>query len=81
MRIRIEEDPTEEDMMKAKVGDRLVVHGRKAGQPDRIAEILEVRGEKGQEPFFVRWEDGHEGLIFPGSDAVVQEGRDPKPRR
>lgn len=61
--------------MDAKVGDRLVIRGHKSGQPDRVAEVLEVRGEGGHEPFYVRWlEDGHEALIFPGSDAVVEKG-------
>jgi hypothetical protein len=59
--------------MKANVGDRLVVKGHRIGEPDRNAEILEVHGEDGGPPFLVRWdEDGHEGLFFPGSDAVVE---------
>ncbi len=42
------------------------------GEPDRDAEILEVRGEAGGPPYLVRWDDdGHEGLFFPGSDAVI----------
>jgi hypothetical protein len=37
---------------------------------------LEVHGEKGEPPYLVRWaDDGHEGLIFPGSDASVERGR------
>ena len=67
--------------MEAKVGDRLVIRGHKTGQPDRVAEILEVRGDRGHEPFFVRWlEDGHEALIFPGSDAVIEKGGRAKQR-
>lgn len=59
--------------MKAEVGDRLVVHAHHLGESERDAEILEVRGEKGQPPFRVRWsDDGHEGLFFPGSDASVE---------
>ena len=57
--------------MQANVGDRLVVRSHHVGQPDRGAEILEVRGEGGGPPFYVRWEDGHEGLFFPGTDATV----------
>ena len=58
--------------MDAKVGDRLVIKGHHVGEPDRNAEILEVHGEHGAPPFLVRWDDdGHEGLFFPGSDAVV----------
>jgi len=59
--------------MRAAVGDRLVNKGHHVGEPDRDAEILEVHGEDGKPPYVVRWEeDGHEGLFFPGSDAVVQ---------
>jgi Domain of unknown function (DUF1918) len=60
-------------MMRATAGDRLVIKGHHVGEPDRDAEILEVRGDDGGPPYLVRWEDdGHEGLFFPGSDATVQ---------
>ena len=58
--------------MEASVGDRIVVKGHRLGEPERDAEVLEVRGHDGAPPYFVRWDDGHEGLYFPGSDAVVQ---------
>ena len=64
--------------MHAQKGDRLVIRGHHVGEPDRDGEILEV-GEQGGPPYLVRWsDDGHEGRIFPGSDAVV---RHPEPRR
>jgi hypothetical protein len=63
--------------MHAQKGDRLVIRGHHVGEPDRDAVILEV-GEHGGPPYLVRWsDDGHEGQIFPGSDAVV---RHPEPR-
>jgi hypothetical protein len=59
--------------MQAKAGDRIIIRGHHIGEPDRDAEILEVRGADGGPPYVVRWEDsGHETLFFPGSDAVVQ---------
>ncbi len=59
--------------MKAAVGDRIVVKGHRIHEHDRDAEILEVRGEDGGPPFLVQWaDDGHVGLYFPGSDAVVE---------
>ena len=59
--------------MKAQVGDMLVVSGHRVGEPDRTGEVVEVRGEDGEPPYVVRWDDtGHEGLYFPGSDAHVQ---------
>lgn len=59
--------------MKASAGDRLIIKSHHSGEPDRDAEILEVRGADGGPPYVVRWEDtGHESLFFPGSDALVQ---------
>ncbi len=59
--------------MRAAVGDRLVVKAHRVGEHDRAAEILAVEGHDGAPPYLVRWEDdGHEGLFFPGADAVVE---------
>jgi hypothetical protein len=59
--------------MQAKVGDRLVIKGHRVGEHDRDAEVLEVRGTDGGPPYLVRWdEDGHVGLLFPGSDATIE---------
>jgi hypothetical protein len=41
---------------------------------DRTGEIIEVKGPSGTPPYLVRFEDGHEGLVFPGPDAVVESG-------
>lgn len=54
--------------MHASVGDGVVVHGRTVGSHDRKGEILEVHGPGGTEPFLVRFDDGHEALIYPGPD-------------
>lgn len=61
-------------MMNATVGDRIRVHGRTVGAGEQLGEIVEVRGENGQPPYLVRFSDGHEGLIFPGSDCEVDAG-------
>lgn len=66
--------------MWATPGDRLVITGHRVGDHGRDAEILEVRGAEGGPPFFVRWRDGHEGLVFPGPDAAVEHDT-PTPRR
>jgi hypothetical protein len=64
--------------MQAKAGDRIVVKGHRIGEPDRDCLVLEVRGQEGGSPYLVRWaDDGHEGLYFPGSDAVVAPYEDP----
>ncbi|GAB3140774.1 DUF1918 domain-containing protein [Microbispora hainanensis] len=57
--------------MHATVGDRLVVHGAVVGDHEKHGVIVEVRGPEGGPPFLVRYEDGHEALVFPGPDAVV----------
>jgi hypothetical protein len=58
--------------MKASVGDRLVINSTHVDGPVRDGEVLEVRGPNGEPPYLVRWSDGHEGLVFPGPDALVQ---------
>ena len=63
--------------MRAVVGDRLHVHGRVVGHREQTAEILEVRGEDGSPPYFVRYDDGHEALVVPGSDASVEHPQNP----
>ncbi|MEQ4207239.1 DUF1918 domain-containing protein [Actinopolymorpha sp. B17G11] len=59
--------------MHARVGDRLHVFGRHVGNPERMGQIVEVRGEDGSPPYVVRFDDGHEALVFPGPDAVVEQ--------
>jgi hypothetical protein len=66
-------------IMKAQVGDRLVIKGHRVHEPDREAEILEVRGMEGGPPYLIRWLDSdHETIIYPGVDARV-EGPRPMP--
>ncbi|MEV0029428.1 DUF1918 domain-containing protein [Nocardia sp. NPDC050793] len=58
--------------MEANVGDRLLVHGHVVGEGDRHGEIVEVRGDGGAPPYVVRFTDGHESLVYPGPDAVIE---------
>lgn len=58
--------------MEANVGDTLLVHGRTVGQHDKTAEVVEVLGQKGNPPYRVRFDDGHEALLSPGPDTVVR---------
>lgn len=59
--------------MKAAVGDHITVRGHRVGEPNRNAQIIEVRGADGAPPYLVRWEEnGHETLFFPGSDAFIK---------
>lgn len=58
--------------MHATVGDRLHVHSRIVGAHEEHGEIVEVRGANGEPPYVVRYTDGHECLIFPGPDCVIE---------
>ncbi|MGF1429788.1 DUF1918 domain-containing protein [Kitasatospora sp. LaBMicrA B282] len=58
--------------MRATVGDRLHVHSRSVGMAEQRGEIIEIRGTNGEPPYVVRFEDGHEGLIYPGPDCTVE---------
>ena len=58
------------------VGHRLCVRGRTVGQSDHRVDIVEVRGAAGGPPYLVRYADGHEAVVFPGPDAVVEPAAD-----
>ncbi|MEU5051115.1 DUF1918 domain-containing protein [Streptomyces sp. NPDC021096] len=58
--------------MHASKGDRLVVHGRVVGQKDHVVEVVEVLGRDGNPPYRVRAENGHESIMSPGPDSVVE---------
>jgi hypothetical protein len=58
--------------MQASVGDRILIHGHVVGQADRTGEIIEVRGPDGSPPYVVRFDDGHETLVYPGPDAIIE---------
>ena len=57
--------------MQARTGQRLRIHGRTVGAPDEEGEIIEVHGDDGAPPYLVKFEGGHERLIFPGPDCEV----------
>lgn len=58
--------------MQAAVGDKIVVRSHRVGERDREGVVLEVEGPDGSAPYKVRWEDGQEGVFFPGSDTSVE---------
>ncbi|GAA4963298.1 hypothetical protein GCM10023238_33430 [Streptomyces heliomycini] len=46
---------------------------RQGGRPARqVGEIVEVLGPKGDPPYRVRFEDGHEGVCSPGPDTEIR---------
>ncbi|WP_030427781.1 DUF1918 domain-containing protein [Allokutzneria albata] len=63
--------------MHASVGDRIRIHSRSVGVGERAGDILEVRGPDGAPPYKVRFGDGHESLVYPGPDCLI-EPREPE---
>lgn len=62
--------------MHASAGDRIAIPGTHVGDPGRVGVVLEVRGADGSPPYVVRWEDGHQGVCWPGPQTRIQhEGR------
>jgi hypothetical protein len=59
--------------MQAEIGNRIVVRGRKVGTPTRCGVVVAIRGQAGNPPFVVRWDDTEgEHLYYPGSDAIIE---------
>lgn len=59
--------------MGAAQGDRIVIRGRTVESKDRHGEIIEVKGPDGGPPYLVRFDDGHETVVFPGGDFSVEK--------
>jgi Domain of unknown function (DUF1918) len=58
--------------MIAAPGDRIVIRGKTVESSDRHGEVIEVRGAGGAPPYFVRFDDGHESVVFPGTDCSIE---------
>ena len=50
------------------VQDRLTV----LSHDGTATRTIEVRGEQGTAPFVVKFDDGHETVVYPGGDVVVE---------
>jgi len=57
---------------RARPGDWVVVHGHSVREPERLGLILEVIGTPGHERYRVRWDEEHESIFYPGSDATIR---------
>ena len=75
---RVTADLKEEMAMHAEVGDEIVVRGRHVGDEDRKGVLTEIHGEGEAPPYLVRWENGHQSVVMPSSDSLVE--RHPAPR-
>jgi Domain of unknown function (DUF1918) len=57
---------------RARPGDWVVVHAHTLGESSREGLILEVLGTPGHERYRVRWDEEHESIFYPGSDAAIE---------
>jgi len=64
--------------MDARVGERIVVKGRRVGEAAHTGEIIEVLGPS---RFLVRWVDGRETVLVPGTDAAIERSTEPGAER
>lgn len=63
-------------LAEARAGDMVEVVGHRVPDVPRLGKILEVHGAASRPSLLVEWEDGHESLLYPGSDVAVLRGRD-----
>jgi uncharacterized protein DUF1918 len=57
---------------RARPGDWIVVHRHAVGEPERTGLILEVLGTPDHARYRVRWDEEHESIFYPGSDATIR---------
>ena len=70
-----------EDGLRARVGDLVIVEGRRVGQGRRIGEILEVLGQAGHEHYRVHWETDRETVFYPSNDSTIQKVKSKNKRK
>jgi rRNA processing protein Gar1 len=58
----------------AEQGDIVRVSGRRVGQLARMGEVLEVIGTADHPHYVVRWEDGHQSILYPGETTASSGG-------
>lgn len=49
--------------MQVSRGERVRVKSTRHGESERVGEVVEVLGENGEPPYWVRFDDGHEALV------------------
>ncbi len=67
--------PTAKSPRSVKPGDLVIVSGHRVGESEQIGEVIEVLGDARRSHYRVRWDDGHESVFFPGSDATIRPRR------
>ena len=62
-------------LVRAAAGDVIEVSGRRVGDHARLGKILELLGSEDHPHFLVRWEDGHESVLYPGEGTTIRPVR------
>ncbi len=57
------------------VGAVIEIQEHRQGEKPRTGEILEVLGESAHEHYRVRWDDGHESILYPSGDATIRQAK------
>jgi hypothetical protein len=66
---------TTQQVAQAARGDVVEVSARRVGDHGRTGEIVGVLGDKAHPHYRVRWEDGHESVLYPGEGVTVRSTR------
>lgn len=53
-------------------GDVVKTSGRHVGDAGRSGQILSVLGDDERPHYLVRWEDGHESILYPGEGTTIR---------
>jgi hypothetical protein len=62
-----------EKVMKAEVGDELIIESPQPGTPDRIGTIVALHNTDGSPPYVVHWLAGdYDSQIDPGPKARIE---------
>jgi len=61
---------TQRNRVEARRGDWLEAHGLHGGPPRR-GEVIELMGGLEHEHYRVRWDDGHESIVYPDDGVLV----------
>ncbi len=57
--------------MNPVAGDRIRIHGTTVGAAERYGQIVEVRAHGDATTLVVRFDDGHESVLAPGTDCEI----------
>jgi hypothetical protein len=60
------------DARQIEPGDIVETSGRRVGDTGRKGEIRAVLGDDDRLHYLVRWENGHESILYPGEGITVR---------